>query len=446
VLGWRILKHGEYKIDLPILSEEEEALILKLEERFKDETRQQTVKTREESEELIKHILLSYAEENRIYLDNDQISYLSKVGALHIYGFGFLEPLLLDNNIEEISVIGINKPVYVYIREKGWRSVNAEFTDEHAIADTVNKMAQQIGRRITLQNPRIDAMLPDGSRLHASLPPISNGEISIRKFRERPFSPGELVENKTISKEAMAFLSLVMQGDNSVVIAGNTASGKTTMLNALFSFVPGNERIIIVEETPEINIPHKHQLRLVANKDMGISLKDLVYDTLRMRPDRMIVGEVRNKDETHALFDVLLAGQARGAYATFHAQSAQEAFQRFKNFGVEENDLRSIDYIVIQKRMLIYDPKKRCCSETRRVVEIACQDGILYVADGKHATLSRKKLDSNLLQLAEKLGMSKKELLQEMRERERVIAAKRDFITSFKDIQHKLFGVSYAPH
>ena len=139
------------------------------------------------------------------------------------------------------------------------------------------------------------------------------------------------------------------------MISGNTASGKTTTLNALFSFVPANERVLIAEETPEIMIPHAHQMRLVASREMGIGLKDLVYDTLRMRPDRMIVGEVRSREEAGALFDVLLAGQARGCYATFHAQSAEEARSRFRHLGVNPEDLSSLDCIVVQRRMLRYE-------------------------------------------------------------------------------------------
>ena len=308
MLGWKMLKNGDYKIDLPRLSSEEEKVIEEVEEEFKQRTRSKSV-SEDETEELMRNLIFDHGDRMGVYIDAEQAEYLSRVAVLHIYGFGFIEPLLKDRKIEEISVTGINKPVYVYIRNKGWETVNACFTDENSIMDVVNRMGRKIGRRITYQNPRIDAMLPDGSRLHASLHPVSAGEITIRKFRERPFSPKELCDNKTINFEAMALLSMIMQGDNSVLIAGNTASGKTTTMNALFSFVPLNERVVVTEETPEINIPHEHQVRLVANRDMEISLKDLVYDSLRMRPDRTIVGEVRNKEEVEALFDVILEGR-----------------------------------------------------------------------------------------------------------------------------------------
>ncbi|HID72749.1 TPA: CpaF family protein [Candidatus Micrarchaeota archaeon] len=419
-------------------------MIGRVEDSFREASRTQRPATKEESLELVKELLHNEARELGIYLEGDQAEYLSKIAFLHIYGYAFLDLLIGDSEIEEISVIGIGKPVYVFLRNKGWRSVNACFDDEKTIADIVNKMSRKLGRHITIQNPRLDAMLPDGSRLHASLPPVSHGEITIRKFRERPFSPRELCENGTLSASALAFLSLVMQGDHSVVIAGNTASGKTTTLNALFSFVPANERVLITEETPEINIPHEHQLRLVANRDMGISLMDLVYDSLRMRPDRMIVGEIRNKDEARALFDVLLAGQARGSYATMHAQSVNEALGRLKSFGIGDMDAESIDCIAIQRRMLVYDPKAKRNAEVRRVVEIAEMGNgpkTLFSLDKPKGTKLLK--ESRLLsRIADSFGMDARDILRELSRREKILLKlDKEFAGFHAGVQKELYGI-----
>ena len=447
MLGWKILKEGEYKLTLPRLSNEEEEMIGVVEERFKEATRVREIKSPEESKAFMKELLLNAAEENSIYLEKEQMDYLASAAYLHVYGFAFMDLLIADPEIEEISVIGLNNPVYVYIRNTGWKSVNVCFTNEKAIIDVVNKMASGLGRHITLQNPRLDAMLPDGSRLHASLPPISDGEITIRKFRSRPFSPRELYELNSTTAEALAFLSLVMQSDNSVLVGGNTGSGKTTLLNALFSFVPANERILIAEETPEINIPHEHQLRLVANRDMDISLKDLMYDTLRMRPDRMIVGEVRNKTEFEALFDVLLAGQARGSYATLHSQGAVEATQRMKSFGIDEMDLETVDCIVIQRRMLLYDPKKRKNIEVRKMTEIAEMNKgpkLLFKFDRKKGKLKFKTGGKLLERVAESFGMSMKEIKNEWKLRTKLVGkAGPEFAPFFKDFQGKMYGINF---
>ena len=423
MLGWKMLKTGDYFLEIPDLGDEEKQIILNAEERYKEETRN--------GEAVIGKLVKTTAEEMGIYLDIDQEEYLAMIAEMQV-GYGFFDLLLADSQIEEISVLGPEKPVYVYLRNQGWKSVNACFENEKAIADMINKMARNIGRHITMQNPRIDAMLPDGSRLHGSLPPISQGEITIRKFRETPFSPIEIVKNRTTDIDSLVFLSLLMQCDASLVIAGNTASGKTTTMNALFSFVPANERVIITEETPEINIPHKHQMRMVANRDMGIALKDLVYDSLRMRPDRMIVGEVRNREEVEALFDVLLAGQARGSYATFHAQSIDEAVSRLKSFGIREMDIRSIDCMVIQRRMLAYDKKKRRNYETRKVVEIADMNGKKYNGDFNGELLGR---------ISASFGMSRKELKEEMEFRKKIYQkAPTGFNEFFEHVQNRLYG------
>lgn len=450
MLGWKILKNGAYRLSLPELSKDEEELVIKIEDRFKEQTRERKITNKKDSENLIRELIVAYASNGKLYLDREQIEYLTKVCRLHGYGYCFLEELLNDRNIEEISIIGTNKPAYVYIKNKGWQSVNACFTEEKTITDVVNKMAHNIGRRITLQNPRIDAVLPNGDRLHASLSPVSEGEITIRKFREIPFSPRELCENSTVNAEALAFLSVIMQSDSSIIIAGNTASGKTTTLNALFSFVPLNERVIITEQTPEINIPHKHQLRLIANSDMGITLSDLVYDSLRMRPDRMIVGEVRNKTETDALMDVLLAGQARGTYATMHAQSAEEALQRLKSFGVNSVDLKSIDCLVVQRRMLRYDLGTKRNVEIRRVVEIAEINGdnnnaanIIFSYDYKNDKLLAKK-NELLSRITNSFGMSEKELKKEIERREKLIKSLQlGFVDFFKGVQKDIYGLNY---
>jgi len=447
MLGWKILKKGEYKLKIPRLSSEEEEMIEIVEERFKEAARVRELKSPEESKAFMKELLLNAAEEHSIYLENEQMDYLANAAYLHVYGFAFVDLLIADPEIEEISVIGLNTPVYVYIRNSGWKSVNVCFTNEKAVMDVVNKMAAGLGRHITMQNPRIDAMLPDGSRLHASLPPISNGEITIRKFRSRPFSPRELYELNSTTDEALAFLSLVMQSDNSVLVGGNTGSGKTTLLNALFSFVPANERVLIAEETPEINIPHEHQLRLVANRDMDITLKELMYDSLRMRPDRMIVGEVRNKTEFEALFDVLLAGQARGSYATLHSQGASEAAQRMKSFGIDEMDIESVDCIVIQRRMLLYDPKKRKNVEVRKMTEIAEMNRgpkPIFVFDRKTGKLKFKRGGKLLERVAESFGMNAKEIKNEWKLRTKLIGKiGPEFVPFFKDFQTKMYGLKF---
>jgi Flp pilus assembly CpaF family ATPase len=142
-------------------------------------------------------------------------------------------------------------------------------------------------------------------------------------------------------------------------------------MNALFSFVPPNERVIVVEETPEIRLPHKHVVKLTAVREQGIGMQHLIVESLRMRPDRIIVGEVRSREEVGAFIDTLLAGQGKGSYATFHSQSSQEAIKRMAGLGVMPMDLCSIDLVVVQRRWNRIDAKSGASAEVRRATEIS---------------------------------------------------------------------------
>ncbi|MDD5337336.1 MAG: ATPase, T2SS/T4P/T4SS family [Candidatus ainarchaeum sp.] len=439
-LGWSVLREGEYKIALPPLSADEETVVLATEKEYRKLVEEKELAI-EEIESELGSAILRHAEADGIALDREQREYLAKYAKMHLYGFAFLDELLANDEIEEISVIAVGKPAYVFIRKGGWQSVNARFDDEKTLMEVVNKMAAKIGRRITLQHPRLDAMLPDGSRLHASLPPVSGGELTVRKFRERPFSPREIADGGTATHVEMALLSTLMQTDCSIMVVGNTASGKTTTLNALFCFVPASERVVIVEETPEINIPHEHQVRLAVNREMGIGLGDLVYDSLRMRPDRMIVGEVRAREEVEALFDVLLAGQARGTYATFHGQSAHETLLRLANMGVDRMDLPSMDAMVVQRRGVVYSKKSKKGRELRKVTEI-CEIG----ANGEPRPLVRNgKVEFGADacgRTAESLGLSAREYRNEVAERAGWLArAPGSFQPFFEAAQKRIYGM-----
>ena len=260
----------------------------------------------------------------------------------------------------------------VYHNVFGWLTTNAFFTSEEKIKTLLNKMAAPLGRQLTYNNPILNATLRNGSRLNASMDPIAFSGINatIRKFRENPFTPIDIIEKKTISKEAMCFLWLAMQTNSSILICGNTGSGKTTTLNSLFCFLPNEERIVVTEETPEIVLPQEHKIKLNSAEQLKIGLEKLIENTFRMRPDRVIVGEVRSSEEASAFVNTMLAGQAKGSYATFHAESSEEALERMKSFGIEENALSSIDLIIVQKRLGRIDQKSGLRHEERKVCEI----------------------------------------------------------------------------
>ncbi|HLD76425.1 MAG TPA: ATPase, T2SS/T4P/T4SS family, partial [Candidatus Norongarragalinales archaeon] len=255
----------------------------------------------------------------RLRLKPDTAEKICRLAFLELEGFGMFSPLLADDDLEEIAVVGVNMPVFVCHRIHGWMATNAVVQSAPYLAEVINKMARPLGRRLTFENPRLSAVLADGSRLHACFSPIAKDGfvMNLRKFRRKRITLTELLATDFLDVPSAAFLNAVMISDASVLIAGNTASGKTTFLNALSEFVPEKERVVVLEESPELFWPHAHQVRLVAS--VSASLGQLVADSLRLRPDRVVVGEVRTSEETRALFDVLLSGHARGAYGTFHA-------------------------------------------------------------------------------------------------------------------------------
>lgn len=383
----------------PQLTRQEAILIKEVLEDFKADEKKKG------SEKEIYNALRNHCIENTIVLDAEQKEYLLNILKSAVLGFGPLSRFLENDEIEEIAAIGTGseKPLYIFHRMHGWLETNFYYANEDAVRNVVNRMARKIGRRLTLQTPKLNAVLPDGSRLNATINPVSlfGPTFTIRKFKNEAFTPLDLIRNNTFSAELMAFLWMAMQTDCSIVIAGNTGSGKTTTLNALFSFVPKDERIIITEETPEISLPHKQIVKLNVAENLGIGMQELITDTLRMRPDRIIVGEIRSRDEIHAFIDTMLAGQGRGSYATFHAQSANEALTRLKKHGVLEIDISAIDLILVQKRWRNALGKSR--GEIRRVVEVA-----EVIGDGGQIALNKIFEFNYKKGCIEKTGESKK--------------------------------------
>ncbi|MDP6671298.1 MAG: ATPase, T2SS/T4P/T4SS family, partial [archaeon] len=365
---WTIAKLREGRIKyfltrFPELSVEEKQIVSGLTTEFRAGNKRASGKN-------IKGHLKKHCIANLVELEIEQKEYVLRILESVLNGFGAMDDILCNPKIEEIALIGTNKPVFVFHSDFGWIESNLFFENQQAVCDIVNRMSQSIGRRLSFQTPSINAVLPDGSRLHAAIPPVafSGPCFTIRKFSKGFFTPLQLVENHTLSVELAAFLWMALETDCSILIAGNTGSGKTTTLNALFSFVPAAERIIVAEETPEISLPHSHVVKLNVVKQQGVGMRSLIIDTLRMRPDRVVVGEVRSSDEVLAFIDTLLAGQGKGSYGTFHSQSCNEVVKRALSLGVSPMNLATIDLVIIQRRWDKVVKGKR--KEVRHVTEV----------------------------------------------------------------------------
>lgn len=288
------------------------------------------------------------------------ITTLARVLVNEMIGLGDIEYLLQDTHLEEIAINSSKDVIWVYHREYGWIRTNMIIPTEDMILNYSARIAREIGREITHLEPLLDAHLTTGDRVNSTLFPISTqgNTITIRKFSKTPWTIIHLLEKgkDTISIDAAAFLWMAIEYELSMLISGGTASGKTTMLNALMPFLPANHRIISIEDTRELNLPdflHWVPLTIRPANPHGegeISMLDLIENALRMRPDRVIVGEVRRKRETEVLFEAMHTGHS--VYGTFHAEQAYEVIDRITTppMDIPGTVLSSLHLIVVQYR------------------------------------------------------------------------------------------------
>jgi pilus assembly protein CpaF len=248
-----------------------------------------------------------------------------------ILAYGPIEPLLADDTVSEVM---INGPYDIWLERDGLLSKTPfTFTDESHLRRIINKMVGQVGRRIDESSPMVDARLPDGSRVNAIIPPLSltGPLVTIRKFQHKRFYLDDLIGIGTVSQQAADFLELCIEAELNVLISGGTGAGKTTLLNALSQAIPDDQRIVTIEDAAELRLRQRHVLRLEARPkniegEGEISIRDLVRNSLRMRPDRIIVGEVRGPESLDML-QAMNTGHD-GSLSTVHANSPRDALAR----------------------------------------------------------------------------------------------------------------------
>ena len=250
-----------------------------------------------------------------------------------ILGYGPLEPLLRDDSVTEVMV---NGPDRIYVERAGKiERTKSSFVDDAHLLRIIDKIVSQVGRRVDESSPMVDARLPDGSRVNAIIPPLSlrGPVLTIRKFSRDPYTMDDLITFGSVSAKAAHFLAACVQGKLNVLISGGTGTGKTTTLNALSAFVPGDERIVTIEDAAELQLQQDHVLTLESRpaniEGQGeVKIRELVRNALRMRPDRIIVGEVRGA-ETLDMLQAMNTGH-EGSLTTIHANSPRDALARLE--------------------------------------------------------------------------------------------------------------------
>ena len=254
----------------------------------------------------------------------------------NLLGYGPIDPLMKDPNIEDISCNGVNIPIYVWHKKYESIPTNITFLDEDYLNEFIMKMAHMAGKHISIAFPILDAMLPEKHRLAATFGrevSVKGPTFTIRKFRERPFSVTEIIQSGELNTLVAAYLWELIEHAKTAMIAGGTGTGKTTLLNVISMFIKPGMKIVTVEDTPEINLPHPNWVQLTSRESYlvgssggtSIRLFDLVKLSLRYRPDYIIVGEVRG-EEAFVLFQSLATGH--GGLSTIHAETLDYAIKR----------------------------------------------------------------------------------------------------------------------
>jgi len=272
--------------------------------------------------------------EKNLLLSESQRKALIAAIQNEVMGLGPLEPLLADSSISDILV---NGPFIVYVERRGKLELtNVRFTDDNHLLRIIEKIVSRIGRRVDESSPMVDARLPDGSRVNAIIAPLAldGPSLSIRRFSAVPLGVEQLVDFGTMTPDMAMMIGAMVRTKTNIIISGGTGSGKTTMLNLMSGFIPDDERIVTIEDAAELRLQQPHVVRLETRPpniegEGEINQRALIKNSLRMRPDRVIVGEVRGAE----VLDMLQAMNTghEGSMATIHANTARDALTRLEN-------------------------------------------------------------------------------------------------------------------
>ena len=346
-------------------------------------------------------------------------------------GYGMLQPLLGDPRIEDISCDGANIPVFVFIKEYGYIRTNISFNTEDSLNFFIRKLVQDGGKQISVSVPVVETAIKDGSRVSASLGryiTTRGPSFSIRKFREVPMSPVDLMKLGTANSLTLAYLWILIEYGANLMVVGGTATGKTTFLNAILSFVSPDKKIVTIEDTRELNLKHENWISTVTrtfgseggneNQQMvEINMFDLLESALRHRPNYIVVGEVRGV-ETFTVFQAMLAG--RFGMGTFHADDIETFIHRLeaRPISIPRTLITSLNTAVILDTYYSEGRMQRRVKELSEIVDVDPGTGELVInmltSAGRQETTS-STFDSYAFRvIAAREGVSYSEMVREM--------------------------------
>jgi flagellar protein FlaI len=366
-----------------------------------------------------------------------------------LVGFGQIDPLMRDANIEDISCDGVTRPVYIWHRNYESIETNIQFGTDEELDNMVVKLVHMAGKHVSSAFPIVDASLPGKHRLavcyRREVTPFGTA-FTIRKFREDPYSIVDLINIGTFSEEMAAYFWQCLEHRASIMVLGGTAAGKTTALNALACLIKPGSKIITIEETAELNLPHDNWVSLIARQSYGlggdstgeVALFDLVKTSMRHRPDILIVGEVRGQ-EAYVLFQALATGH--GGMCTMHAENLDSAIKRLtqKPMDISPAYVPLMNIILsIQRVHLVKNNERKAYRRVMNVNEIADYEDYRNVFKwnpSKDEYLQTFDKSVMLSEISERSGTTKKDLVAEIDRRKTVLHWMREHnIRSYKDV------------
>jgi len=355
-------KHLVYRVLEPRLTEKEREILEGMKTQL-TELIDAKISIMENSEEAIRYLekkINSVLDDLGIDMEPEQYLKISYYIFRDFVGLNEIEPLVHDPYIEDIGCTGMDTRIYITHRKFGSMQTNIRFTDFDVLTNFVIKLSEKCGRYISYATPLLDGTLPDGSRVQTSLSKdvtTKGPTFSIRRFRRNPFSPIDMVNFKTTSASLMAYLWLLIDYDTSILVAGGVATGKTSFLNSVSMFIPPEKKVVSIEDVREINIPHENWIPATTRSGFGvpsetgkrygeIQLFDLLKESFRMKPDYVIVGEVRGK-EAYVMFQGMASGNP--SLGTIHAGSLDDMIKRLETPPIELSPslIESLDAVII---------------------------------------------------------------------------------------------------
>ncbi len=401
------------------------------------------------------------------YLEKSTKSILSELGAkvtidsyqkimYYVYrdsvGMDKVEPLLNDYYIEDIECNGVGEPIYVVHRKYENLKTNIIFKSESGLSNFVEKLAQKCGKYISYAQPLLDAALPDGSRVNATYSSditTRGPTFTIRKFTEKPLTPTNLIMNGTATPEIFAYFWMAMDYKLNMMMIGETASGKTTLLNSILHFIPSEARIASIEDTRELNLAHQNWIPAVSRISLGtkagdIDLFSLLRETFRQNPDYVVVGEVRGK-ETFVLFQGMASGHS--CYSTFHAGSFSTLVRRLETppISLPPELVDSLDIIAIMSHIKEKDRNIRRIQEIDEILPYTNKHNFHVIFKWDPAKDDFLMADKSVVldKISSKTGRSITELNEELRLRvellKKLVALKISDYKAFSEIVDKYY-------